>query len=194
MIANGFRPDNVTFLSALSSCVHVGSIEMGQELFYLMQQYDVKPTIKHYTCMIDLLSRAGQLNEAYELIKRVPVEADSMMWGALLGGCVIHGNVELGQIAAERLIALEPNNTGNYVLLANLYAYAEKWSDLARTRQKIKEVRMFKIPGCSWIQDRDDIHVFLAYDKTHKRTEDIYAILDKLTLHMKTFVLQMHDI
>ncbi|XWS48604.1 hypothetical protein CRYUN_Cryun13aG0091200 [Craigia yunnanensis] len=161
MIANGFSPDHVTFLSALSSCVHVGSIEMCQKLFYLMQQHDVKPTIKHYTCMIDLLSRAGQLNEAYELIKRVPMEADSVMWGALLGGCVIRGNVELGQIAAERLIALEPNNTGNYVLLANLYAYAEKWSDLARTRQKIKDSGMFKIPGCSWIQDRDDIHVFL---------------------------------
>ena len=91
-----------------------------------MQQYDVKPTIKHYTCMIDLVSRADQLNEAYELIKRVPMEADSVMWGALLSGCIIRGNVELGQIAAERLIALEPNNTGNYVLLANLYAYAEK--------------------------------------------------------------------
>ncbi|XVE58329.1 hypothetical protein DITRI_Ditri04bG0161100 [Diplodiscus trichospermus] len=189
MIANGFRPDHVTFLSALSSCVHVGSIEMGQELFFLMQQYDVKPTIKHYTCMIDLLSRAGQLNEAYELIKRIPMEADSVMWGALLSGCVIHGNVDLGKIAAERLIALEPNNIGNYVLLANLYAYAEKWSDLARTRQRIKDSGMFKIPGCSWFQDRNDIHLFLANDKSHKRSKDIYATLDKLTLHMKTFAL-----
>ncbi|XVF12705.1 hypothetical protein REPUB_Repub08aG0142600 [Reevesia pubescens] len=189
MIANGFRPDHVTFLSALSSCVHVGSVEMGQEVFGLMHHYDVKPTLKHYTCIIDLLSRAGQLNEAYEIIKRVPMEADSVMWGALLGGCVIRGNVELGEIAAERLIALEPNNTGNYVLLANLYAYAGKWSDLARTRQKFKDIGMFKIPGCSWIEDRDDIHVFLAYDKSHKKTEDIYATLDKLTLHMKTITM-----
>ncbi|KAK6275349.1 hypothetical protein POUND7_005058 [Theobroma cacao] len=189
MLANGFRPDQVTFLSALSSCVHVGSVEMGQELFDLMQHYDVKPTIKHYTCMIDLLSRAGQLNEAYELIQRVPMEADSVMWGALFGGCVIHNNLELGEIAAKRLIALEPNNTGNYVPLANLYAYAGKWSDLASTRKKIKDIGMFKTPGCSWIEDRGDSHVFLAHDKSHKRTEDIYATLDKLTLHMKTVTL-----
>ncbi|OMO93545.1 hypothetical protein COLO4_16811 [Corchorus olitorius] len=189
IIHNGFRPDHVTFLCALSSCVHVGSVEMGLELFDLMKHYDVKPTIKHYTCIIDLLSRAGQLNEAYELIKRVPVKTDSVMWGTLLGGCVIHGNVELGEIAAERLVALEPNNTANYVLLANLYAYAGKWSDLARTRQKIKDIGMSKIPGCSWIEDRDDIHVFLASDKSHRRTEDIYATLDKLTLHMKTMAL-----
>ncbi|MFQ6638057.1 hypothetical protein Gotur_012556 [Gossypium turneri] len=189
MITNGCRPDHVTFLSALSSCVHVGSVEMGRELFNLMQHYDVKPTIKHYTCMIDLLSRAGQLNEAYELIKSVPVEVDSVMWGALLSGCVIHDNIELGEVAAERLVVLETNNTANYVLLANLYAYAGKWSDRARTRQKIKDIGMYKIPGCSWIEDRDDVHVFLAYDKSHKRTEEIYATLDKLTLHMKTMAL-----
>ncbi|KAK8521098.1 hypothetical protein V6N13_077219 [Hibiscus sabdariffa] len=189
IIANGCRPDHVTFLSALSSCVHVGSVETGRELFDLIQQYDIKPTIKHYTCMIDLLSRVGQLSEAYELIKRLPVEVDSVMWGALLGGCVLHANVELGEVAAERLMALDTNNTANYVLLANLYAYAGKWSDLARTRQKIKDTGMQKIPGCSWIEDRDDVHVFLAYDKSHKRTEEIYATLDKLTLHMKTTAL-----
>ncbi|KAK8484416.1 hypothetical protein V6N13_046782 [Hibiscus sabdariffa] len=189
IIANGCRPDHVTFLSALSSCVHVGSVETGRKIFDLIQHYDIKPTIKHYTCMIDLLSRVGQLSEAYELIKRVPMEVDSVIWGALLSGCVLHSNVELGEVAAERLMALDTNNTANYVLLANLYAYAGKWSDLARTRQKFKDTGMQKIPGCSWIEDRDDVHVFLAYDKSHKRTEEIYATLDKLTLHMKTTAL-----
>ncbi|KAE8727362.1 Binding [Hibiscus syriacus] len=153
IIATGCRPDHVTFLSALSSCVHVGAVEVGRELFDLMQHYDIKPTIKHYTCMIDLLSRAGQLTEAYKLIKRVPVEVDSVMWGALLGGCVLHSNVKLGEVAAKRLIALETNNAANCVLLANLYAHAGKWSDLARTRRKIKDIGMHKIPGCSWIED-----------------------------------------
>ncbi|KAK9292574.1 hypothetical protein L1049_020548 [Liquidambar formosana] len=191
MLVDGTRPDHVTFLSVLSSCVHAGSVETGDEFFHLMGYYNVRPTLKHYTCMVDLLSRAGQLNEAYELIKNMPMEPDSVVWGALLGGCVIRGNVELGEIAAERLIELEPNNTGNYVLLANLYAYAGRWCDLARTRQTMKDRGMQKSPGCSWIEDKDEIHVFLACDKSHKRTEEIYATLDNLTLHMRKQGLDM---
>ncbi|KAJ0046381.1 hypothetical protein Pint_05115 [Pistacia integerrima] len=186
MLAKGFRPDDVSFLSVLSSCVHAGSIEIGHKFFDLMEFYNLRPSVKHYTCMVDLLSRAGQLHEAYDIIKKTPVTPDSVIWSALLGGCVIHGNVELGQIAAEKLIELEPNNTGNYVLLANLYAYAAKWSDLVRTRQKMKNKGMQKNPGCSWIEDRDEIHTFLASDRSHERTEEIYNTLKTLTLNIKT--------
>lgn len=186
MLAKGFRPDDVSFLSVLSSCVHAGSIEMGCRFFDLMEFYNVKPSVKHYTCMVDLLSRAGQLHEAYDIIKKTPVTPDSVMWSALLGGCVIHGNVELGQIAAEMLIELEPNNTGNYVLLANLYAYAARWSDLVRTRQKMKKEGMQKSPGYSWIEDKDEIHAFLASDRSHERTGEIYNTLNSLTLNIKT--------
>ncbi|GLT41511.1 hypothetical protein SLA2020_155690 [Shorea laevis] len=186
MLENGFRPDQVTFLSVLSSCVHIGLVDTAQEFFDLMQYYDIKPTIKHYTCMIDLLSRTGQLSKAYELIKNAPMKYDSVLWSAFLGGCVTHHNMELGEIAAEKLIELEPDNTGNYIMLANLYAFDGRWADLARTRQKMKDRGMHKNPGCSWIEDRDDVHVFLAHDKSHKRKEDIYATLDNLTLHMKS--------
>lgn len=186
MLEDGFRPDHVTFLSVLSSCVHAGSVEAGSEFFDLMSYFDVKPTLKHYTCIVDLLSRACRLKEAYEFTQKLPMEPDSVLWGALLGGCVIHGNVELGEIAAKRLIELEPNNTGNYVLLANLYAYTGRWHELARMRQLMKDRGMHKSPGCSWIEDRDDIHVFLASDKSHKRSNEIYATLDNLIMHMKT--------
>lgn len=186
MLALGFIPDHVTFLSVLSSCVHVGSVETGCKFFDLMGYYNVKPTLKHYTSMVDLLSRSGQLHEAYELIKKMPVECDSVLWGALLGGCVTHGNIELGKIAAERLIELEPNNSGNYVLLANLHAYARRWTDLARVRGMMKDRGMHKSPGCSWIEDKNEIHSFLACDRSHKRAEEIYATLDYLARHMKT--------
>jgi hypothetical protein len=116
----------------------------------------------------------------------MPVECDSVLWGALLGGCVTHGNIELGEIAAERLIELEPNNSGNYVLLANLHAYARRWTDLARVRGMMKDRGMHKSPGCSWIEDKNEIHSFLACDRSHKRAEEIYATLDYLALHMKT--------
>ena len=187
ILRNGSRPDRVTFLSVLSSCVHAGAaVQTGHEFFDLMAYYDVKPDLKHYTCMVDLLSRAGRLDEAYELIKKTPMEPDSVMWGALLGGCVVWGDVDLGEIAAERVIELEPYNTGNYVLLANLYAYAGKWHDLARTRQMIKDRGMQKSPGCSWIEDGDEIHVFLSCDRSHEKTEDIYTTLVNLNTHMRT--------
>lgn len=186
MLAGKVRPDHVTFLSVLSSCVHVGSIEMGHECFSLMETYNLTPTLKHYTCMVDLLSRAGKLNEAYELIKKMPMEGDSVMWSALLGGCFIHGEVALGEIAAKHLIELEPNNTGNYVLLANLYASIGRWYDLAQTRQMMQDRGMQKSPGCSWIEDKEGVHVFLASDKTHRRTEEIYSTLDNLTNYIRT--------
>ncbi|KAI9119871.1 hypothetical protein K1719_009260 [Acacia pycnantha] len=186
MLASKVRPDHVTFLSVLSSCVHAGSIEMGHECFSLMETYNLTPTLKHYTCMIDLLSRAGKLNEAYELIKKMPMEADSVTWSALLGGCFVHGEVFLGEIAAKNLLELEPNNTANYILLANLYASAGRWNDLAQIRQLMKDERMQRRPGCSWIEDKDGVHVFLASDITHARTEDIYSTLDHLTRYIRT--------
>jgi hypothetical protein len=131
--------------------------------------------------MVDLLSRAGKLDEAYQLIKNMPMEADSVTWSALLGGCFIHKEVSLGEIAAEKLIELEPGNTGNYVMLANLYASAGRWHDLAKTRELMNDRGMQKSPGCSWIEDRDGVHVFLASDKTHQRAEEIYYMLDNLT-------------
>ncbi|XP_038686470.1 pentatricopeptide repeat-containing protein At2g13600-like [Tripterygium wilfordii] len=185
MLAMGVRPDHVTFLSVLSACVHAGSVEKGHEFFDLMGYYGLKPTLKHYTCMVDLLSRAGQLHKAYEFIKNMPMEPDSVLWGALLGGCVIHGNVGLGEIAAKRLMELEPSDSGNHVLLANLYAFAGRWSDLARTRQLMKDGGIQKSPGCSWIEDKDEIHAFLASDRSHMRTDEIYATLNTLNLHMK---------
>ncbi|GAA0151774.1 hypothetical protein LIER_37353 [Lithospermum erythrorhizon] len=185
LLLNGFRPDGVTFLSVLSSCVHVGSVETGQEFFNLMRHYGVRPTLKHYTCMVDLLSRAGQLNKAYNVIKKMPMAPDSVIWGALLGGCVKHRNVGIGELAAKKLIELEPDIAGNYVMLANLYAFAGRWTDLAITRQVIDDKQIYKSPGCSWIEDKDGIHMFVASDKSHDRATEIYSMLDLLRTRMK---------
>ncbi|MED6108226.1 hypothetical protein PIB30_021520 [Stylosanthes scabra] len=186
MLAGKVRPDDVTFLSVLSLCVHVGSVETGHECFRLMDTYNVISTLKHYTCMVDLLSRAGELKKAHELVNNMPMEADSVTWSALLGGCYIHGEVELGEIAAKKLIELEPHNSGNYVLLANLYASVGRWHDLGQIRQLLKQKGMQKNPGCSWIEDVDGVHVFLAGDKSHLRSSEIYYTLDNLTNFIRT--------
>ncbi|KAJ8554267.1 hypothetical protein K7X08_024945 [Anisodus acutangulus] len=185
ILDNGFIPDDITFLSALSSCVHAGLVETGLEFFNLMRSYNVKQTLKHYTCMVDLLSRTGKINEALKVIKEMPLDPDTVIWGALLGGCVIHGNLEVGEIAANKLIGLEPENTGNHVMVANLYASVGKWGDLAKIRQLINEKKMHKKPGCSWIEDKGEIHVFVACDTSHQRTDEIYEILNILTSQIR---------
>lgn len=181
----GFEPDDITFLSVLCSCVHVGSVEIGQKCYELMGYYGVTPTLKHNTCLVDLLSRAGKLNEGNNVIERMSMEPDPVIWGALLGGCIIHGNVDLGEFAANKLIELEPHNSGNHVMLANLYASAGRWEDYARTRLRISDRELHKTPGCSWIEDKDAVHVFVASDRSHKRAKEIYAILDCLTFQMR---------
>lgn len=185
MLARGSKPDNVTFLAVLSSCVHAGSVENGQEFFDLMENYGVAPNLKHYTCMVDLYSRVGKLKQAYGMIERMAMDPDPVIWGALLGGCIIHGEVEIGEKAAHELKRLDLGNSGHYVMLANLYASTGKWGKLRRIRQRMKDEQLHKIPGCSWIEDRDETHVFMAWDKSHKRAREIYEILDNLTAQMR---------
>ncbi|KAL8148457.1 pentatricopeptide repeat-containing protein At3g16610-like [Apium graveolens] len=184
MLRDGYTPDSVTFLSVLSSCVHAGSVEAGKEFFKLLRPYNVNPTLKHFTCMVDLLSRAGEINEAYKFIREMPLQPDSVIWSAFLGGCVLSGNVDLGEVAAKRLIELEPDKTANYVLLANLYAYAGKWRELSKTRQIIKNKHMNKNPGCSWIENSDEIHIFVSGDRSHKKHNEINDTLNNLRIHM----------
>lgn len=185
LLKDGVVPNEITFLSVLSSCVHIGDVEKGHLYFKLMQNYGIEPDLKHYTCMVDLLSRAGQLNQAFDLIQTMPMQPDSFMWSALLNGCIIKCNLELGEIAGSKLIELEEDNMANYVLLANLYASTEKWDDLARIRTLIREKGMHKTPGCSWIEIRDTVHMFLAGDTSHEEVDEIYDLLDVLHLHMK---------
>lgn len=185
MLVDGFKPDKVTFLGVLSSCVHVGSVETGQEFFDLMISYGVTPTLKHYTCMVDLLSRAGQVKQAYGMVEKMPMDPDSVIWGALLGGCIIHGDVELGVLAARKLIELEPDNSGNYVMLGKLYASTGKWLELRKVRQRMKDEQLHKSPGCSWIEDKYETHVFMAWDRSHKKAKEIYDTLDNLTAQMR---------
>ncbi|XP_043721246.1 putative pentatricopeptide repeat-containing protein At5g37570 [Telopea speciosissima] len=145
-------PNEVTFVGVLNACSHAGLIEAGCEYFKLMtESYGIIPLTEHYACMVDLLGRAGRLEEAYKLILDSVVTPDAGTWGALLGACRVYGNVELGEIAAEHLFGLEPENTGNYILLANIYASMNRWDDAARVRKMMSERQIRKSPGRSWI-------------------------------------------
>ncbi|KAK9159944.1 hypothetical protein Syun_006285 [Stephania yunnanensis] len=155
MMQAGVRPNEVTFTSLLHACSHAGLVDEGLRLFKTMfMQGDLRTQYAdhHFTCIIDILGRAGRLKEAFELIATMPFEPSHAVWGALLGGCVIHEDVELGELAAKKLFKLEPNNTGNYILLSKIYAAAGRWEDVENVRTTMSEMGLRKTPGCSSIE------------------------------------------
>ncbi|KAF8393558.1 hypothetical protein HHK36_021802 [Tetracentron sinense] len=152
MEKEGIKPNQVTFVGILNACSHAGLVEEGCNYFELMTStFGFEPMTEHYACMVDLLGRAGRLEDAYKLIIDSVGAPDAGIWGALLGACRVHGNVELGEIAAGHLFEIEPENTGNYVLLANIYKSMHRWDDAERVRKMLSERGMRKSPGYSWI-------------------------------------------
>ncbi|GMN46268.1 hypothetical protein TIFTF001_015450 [Ficus carica] len=186
MKAMGIIPDDVTMVGVLSACSHTGLVERGRRYFYSMNQdYGITPNSKHYTCMIDLLGRAGRLNEAQDLMRNMPFEPDAATWGAILGASRIHGNTELGEKAAKIIFELEPENAGMYVLLSNLYAASGRWSDVRKMRLKMRDTGVKKVPGYSWVEVQNKVHTFSVGDSVHPEKDRIYAFLEELDLKMK---------
>ncbi|CAK9154369.1 unnamed protein product [Ilex paraguariensis] len=159
MREDGVKYDSVSYIAVLSACSHGGLLEKGRKYFDDMLVGDIKPTKMHYACMVDLLGRAGLMEEAVELIKRLPVEADANLWGSLLGACRLHGNIDLGCWAAEHLFKLKPENSGYYTLLSNMYAEAGRWDEADKIREFMKLKGVQKNPGCSWVQIDDQVQV-----------------------------------
>ncbi|PSR87710.1 Pentatricopeptide repeat-containing protein [Actinidia chinensis var. chinensis] len=156
MVQSGVEPNEVTFTSVLHACSHSGLVDEGLDLFqFMLQVHKMTPRSDHYTCIVDLLGRAGRLEEAYNLIRTMPFEPNHAVWGALLGACVIHENVDLGELAAKQLFKLEPENTGNYVLMAKIYATAGRWKDAENTRRMIDGIGLRKNPAHSLIEVRN---------------------------------------
>ena len=183
------RPDDVTFVGLLLACTHGGMVAKGRQLFESMERkFQIAPKLEHYGCLVDLLGRAGEIEEAYSLIQSMPMLPDSVIWGALLGACSFHGNVELGEVAAESLFKLEPWNPGNYVILSNIYASAGDWSGVARVRKMMKGGHIRKRAGCSYIEVGDGIHEFIVEDRSHPKSDEIYALL-----HAVYAIIKLHN-
>ncbi|KAJ8634134.1 hypothetical protein MRB53_027470 [Persea americana] len=180
------RPNDVTFIGVLSACTYSGLVDKGREYFYSMRkQYHIEPNIKHYGCFVDLLGRAGFLQEVYETIKNMPIEPSEVVWGSLLNACSSHGNVELAEIAMGKLVELEPFNDGNYVLMSNIYASKGQWDNVARMRRFMKDRGILKTPGCSSIEVGNMVHEFMAGDSKHPQSKEIYSTLDDVAARLK---------
>ena len=181
MLEEGVSPNEITLVSVLCACNHAGLVNEGKQYFEKMEEmFGFKPMQEHYACMIDLLGRAGKLSEAMEIVNSMPFEADGSVWGALLGAARIHKNVELGQQASEMLLAIEPEKSGTHVLLANIYASAGMWGNVAKMRKLMRDNKVKKEPGMSWIEVKDKVYTFIVGDRSHDRSAEIYAKLDEL--------------
>ncbi|RWV85007.1 hypothetical protein GW17_00053236 [Ensete ventricosum] len=149
----GVKATKSTFVAVLSACSHCGLVDEGWKCYRAMsEKFGIEPTAEHHVCMIEMLGRAGRLGEAFEFLKRLPVEAKPGVWGALLSACHDHGDLDIGKTVAGKLFCLEPENTGYYVTLSNLFAYYEMWNEAMRTRDMmILDRGLLKPPGCSAI-------------------------------------------
>ncbi|GLJ31771.1 hypothetical protein SUGI_0639100 [Cryptomeria japonica] len=183
----GEKPDHVVFLAVLSACSHAGLVDEGWHYFVSMEQkHGIAANAEHYACIVDLLGRAGYLDKAYDIIKRMPLPPDSAVWGALLAACRVYFNMKLGIVAAEHLLELNPQDSGNFVVLSNMYSASGRWEEASMVRKTMTNMAVKKKdPGCSWIEVNRKVHEFIVGDRSHPLIEQICAKLEMLFGDMK---------
>lgn len=181
-----FRPNGITLLGVLSACAHSGMVDEGLRIFNSMEEvYGIEPGMEHYGCVVDLLGRAGLLGEAEEVMYSMPMEPSAAVWGALLGACRKHGDVELGERVGKILLELEPQNSGRYALLSNIYARAGRWDDVANVRKLMKERGVKTSTGISMIDFDGVVHEFKMGDGSHPQMKNIYLMLKNMIKRLK---------
>ncbi|POO02733.1 DYW domain containing protein [Trema orientale] len=179
-------PNYVTLVCLLSACSRAGAVQKGIDIFESMRKrFGIEPGPEHYACVVDLLGRAGLLERAYEFVKKMPIQPTISVWGALLGACRMYRKPELGKIAADNLFKLDPNDSGNHVVLSNMFAAAGRWEEATLVRKEMKEVGIKKGTGYSWITVKNAVHVFQAKDTSHERNSEIQGMLAKLRKEME---------
>ncbi|XP_044476515.1 pentatricopeptide repeat-containing protein At3g09040, mitochondrial-like [Mangifera indica] len=181
----GVKPDKISYLAVLTSCCHAGLVrEAHSYIDHMLELHGVIPQLEHYACLVDLLGRVGLLEDAKKTIDQMPIPPDAHIWQILLSACNIDGNIDLGRVAASKLLELQPDNESAYILLSKLYASAGMWNAVGNLRKEMKDKFIHKEPGSSWIQVGGSTHYFFAVDTLHSQSKEIYKELIKLYEHM----------
>ncbi|KAK9082854.1 hypothetical protein Scep_029325 [Stephania cephalantha] len=182
----GLVPSEITFVGVLYACSHCGMVDKGFGYFRRMtEEYGIVPKIEHYGCLVDLLGRAGLVREAHEFVLNMPLKPNAVVWRTLLGACMIHGHLTLGETIRSKLLQIEPKHSGDYVLLSNLYASERRWSDVQKVRKKMLREGVKKTPGHSLVELRNCVHEFVMGDKSHPQSKEIYEMLDEVMNRLK---------
>lgn len=186
MLKEDIRPNEITFVGILSACSHAGLVEEGHTYFKSMQEeYGIVPDVEHFTCMVDLLGRAGRFDEVKVFICNKGIAHLSVVWQALLSACRVHNNIEMGKWASKELAELEPDTAGSYVLLSNICATTQRWEEAAKMRKLMQEKGIRKEPGRSWIQLKSKVYTFVVGDRSHPQSAEIYLYLECLLGRIK---------
>ncbi|XP_050214354.1 pentatricopeptide repeat-containing protein At2g13600-like [Mercurialis annua] len=179
MLRMEYKPDHITYISVLSGCSYAGLVTEGKHYFDSMtKDYGILPTHEHFTCMVDLLGRAGLLEQAKTLIKEMPFMPNVDVLGALLSACKIHWNSKLAEFAAKNLLELDVDKSGGCILLAHIYSDCGKLEDVADIRKLIKDKGIQKNPGYSWIEVDNQVNVFAVNETNHPRIKEIWTMID----------------
>ncbi|KAL3537176.1 hypothetical protein ACH5RR_000542 [Cinchona calisaya] len=186
MRRTGLEPTDITFIGILNACAHAGLVSEGWGFFHSMKnEFGIEQKVEHYGCMVNLLGRAGHLEDAYQLVKNMKIDSDPVLWGTLLAACRLHGNLNLAEEIVGFLVEHNLANSGTFVLLSNIYAATGNWDGVARVRSMMKESGVQKEPGCSSIEVNNKVHEFLAGDMKHPKSKEIYMMLEEMSGWLK---------
>ncbi|KAL3516993.1 hypothetical protein ACH5RR_023895 [Cinchona calisaya] len=172
------EPDDITFIALLNACGHAGMVKEGMICFEILRRvHKVDPKLQHYGCIVDILSRAGHIEEARRFVEEMPIEPNTVILRTLLGACKNHENLSIGEPVAQHLIGLNSLNSSSYVLLSNMYAQFGLWDSVRNVRTIMKEKDLKKFPGCSWIELEGFVHEFFVGDTSHLQVREIFSTL-----------------
>lgn len=181
MLREGVLPDEITFIGVLSACSHMGLIEEGEKHFNsLSKDYGITPTIEHYACMVNILSRAGKFSEVQSFVEKWELTQNALIWETILWASKMHGNVEVGERASEKLFELETDIDYNYVMLSHIFAAKGRWDDVVKVRALMSNLGIKKEPACSWLVIDAQAHQFFAHDLSHPKIKEIFQYLEGL--------------
>ncbi|KAI4311321.1 hypothetical protein MLD38_036227 [Melastoma candidum] len=168
MEVSGVRPSYVSFIAILTACSHAVLVEEARKYYdRMIREFGITPGVEHYAAMADLLGRSGRVEEAYDFMCKMPAEPPGSLWSALLNACRIHKNEELAEKVSGKILAVDPENIGAYIIMSNIYSSARQYEEAATMRVSLRKRGFTKKPACSWIEVRNKLYSFFSGDKSH---------------------------
>ncbi|KAL4202936.1 hypothetical protein AMTRI_Chr02g265970 [Amborella trichopoda] len=186
LMSEGWEPDDAIYVGVLRACSHAGLVKEGHRLFEkTISELQIQPTIQLYGCMVDLLGRSGSLKEAYELVRNMPIKPNEVIWRTLLSACKVHHNIEIGEIASEKLIELDSFTAGDYMLASNIYARGRRWGNVERLRTEMADNGLVQSLGHSSIEVERKVHRFVSQDRAHPQSNEIYEMIHQIAWQLR---------